>query len=316
MSHFLVMVIGDDPETQLAPFHEFECTGQDDQYVQDIDETEGSKEDYEKLLKTRQERKEKAVVAGSAEEEEEEMTYLYYVTEYCGRTLVPFGESPDLEKKHKYGYALVDEQGNVTKVVNRTNPNAKWDWYSLGGRYSGRLAVKEGAEGKEGEPGVFDNQTGIDQARKGDIDFESMREEERQDACDAYDRFARATKGHPWPESWKNVLERYGVERIDEARAFYRNQPMVKAMNETREFTLSSPDDYGQDRDQYVKKRVESRGVPFAFIKDGQWHERGEMGWWAVVTNEMDKKTWVGEFWKMFNALPDDTLISMYDCHI
>jgi hypothetical protein len=32
MSHFTVMVIGNDVDEQLAPFHEFECTGQDDQY--------------------------------------------------------------------------------------------------------------------------------------------------------------------------------------------------------------------------------------------------------------------------------------------
>lgn len=26
MSHFTVLVIGDDPELQLAPYHEYECT--------------------------------------------------------------------------------------------------------------------------------------------------------------------------------------------------------------------------------------------------------------------------------------------------
>jgi hypothetical protein len=40
MSHFLVLVIGPDPERQLAPFHEFECTGIDDEYVIDVDITD------------------------------------------------------------------------------------------------------------------------------------------------------------------------------------------------------------------------------------------------------------------------------------
>ena len=31
MSHYTVLVIGDDPEKQLAPFHEFGCTGIDDE---------------------------------------------------------------------------------------------------------------------------------------------------------------------------------------------------------------------------------------------------------------------------------------------
>lgn len=35
MSHFTVLVIGPNYEEQLAPYHEFECTGCDDEYVQD-----------------------------------------------------------------------------------------------------------------------------------------------------------------------------------------------------------------------------------------------------------------------------------------
>ena len=36
MSHFAVLVIGPDPERQLAPYHEFECTGMDDEYVDNV----------------------------------------------------------------------------------------------------------------------------------------------------------------------------------------------------------------------------------------------------------------------------------------
>ena len=39
MSHFTVLVIGPNVPEQLAPYHEFECTGRNDQYVQDIDKT-------------------------------------------------------------------------------------------------------------------------------------------------------------------------------------------------------------------------------------------------------------------------------------
>jgi hypothetical protein len=35
MSHFTVMVIGDNVDEQMAPYHEFECTGDDNEYVQD-----------------------------------------------------------------------------------------------------------------------------------------------------------------------------------------------------------------------------------------------------------------------------------------
>jgi len=46
MSHFSVMVIGDDVEKQMAPYHEFECTGTDDEYVVDKDTTEETTRDY------------------------------------------------------------------------------------------------------------------------------------------------------------------------------------------------------------------------------------------------------------------------------
>lgn len=48
MSHFTCLVIGDNVDEQMAPYHEFECTGEDDQYVQDIDKTEKARAEYEK----------------------------------------------------------------------------------------------------------------------------------------------------------------------------------------------------------------------------------------------------------------------------
>lgn len=311
MSHFLVMVIGNDPEKQLAPYHEFECTGQDDQYVQDIDETESLRTEYEEYKKEKAER----VLVNA--EEEKEMSFYDYVTDYHGYNVVKFGKKPN-KKSHKYRYALVNEAGEITKVVRRTNQNAKWDWYQLGGRYTGRLILKEGKEGTYGEPSLLINRpAGIDQAMKGDIDLETMRIDAAEDAGKQYDIFAKATEGLPWPESWESVRERYGDKRMEEARAFYGEQPLVKAMRKCRDiYPLSSPEDYGQDRSVYIQRMVNKCGVPFAFVKDGKWHERGEMGWFALVRDEKDENVWNQEFWKMFNALPDNTLISMIDCHI
>lgn len=39
MSHFTVLVVGEDVASQLAPYHEFESTGIDDEYVKDVDVT-------------------------------------------------------------------------------------------------------------------------------------------------------------------------------------------------------------------------------------------------------------------------------------
>ena len=61
----------------------------------------------------------------------------------------------------------------------------------------------------------------------------------------------------------------------------------------------------------------EESGAPFAFITpDGKWYERGEMGWWAVVTNEKSSDDWDTEFYKMVEKLDDDVVVTLVDCHI
>ena len=57
--------------------------------------------------------------------------------------------------------------------------------------------------------------------------------------------------------------------------------------------------------------------TPFAFITPvGEWCEKGEMGWWAVVFNEKEKSDWETEFRKFVDELDDDTKVTIVDCHI
>lgn len=46
MSHFTVLVIGEEIEEALAPFHEFECTWEDNEFVQNISQLEEAKKEY------------------------------------------------------------------------------------------------------------------------------------------------------------------------------------------------------------------------------------------------------------------------------
>ena len=54
----------------------------------------------------------------------------------------------------------------------------------------------------------------------------------------------------------------------------------------------------------------------FAIIKDGKWYEKGEMGWWGCVGNEKEQDHWNEEFAKLFDAIPDDEIVTVVDCHI
>ena len=205
MSHFLTMIIGDDPEKQLAPFDE------------NLDVPEYYSEDVS--------------------EKDKQGMMAYYSN----------GSFPFSDFEECYKYYGQDWNGNswkkcddgIWRVSTTYNPNSKWDWYLLGGRWSGRiLKLKpEATSGIIGEPSWCSKSKGIDAARKGEIDLEAM-------------------------------------------------------------------------------KKKDISLVPYAYIKDGEWHSKGEMGWWGISTNNKPQEEWDEHFWNMFNSLPDDTMIWLYDLHI
>ena len=415
MSHFSVLVIGPNVEEQLAPYHEFECTGNDDQYVQDIDETEEARATYEKNTTTRYrdpegnlhspytpegdhdnkfwreltpEEEAKYVGTGHAffqdwqatEEhgglrlysadwkdglpyhtkafawpsegwtvvevpESTTCTFAEFCADYYGHKIVPFGEQPNLEPSvdeegrqtstnHKYGYTLVDEQGNVIKTVNRTNPGKKWDWYSVGGRWNGYFKLKPMTMGVLGRPGLQTmnedyEPAGEDRADiilKGDIDIEGMRWEAGEEAAKNYNLFLNVTRDLPLPLTWEQVQERNrtgefhenGEPKVDwnAAREQYNSQPMVVALRSNRETMWFDIDDFMCSKETYIQRARDRALATFAVVKDGKWYERGGMGWFGVVHDEKDRDTWLREFAELIDGLPDDTMLTVVDCHI
>jgi hypothetical protein len=353
MSHFTVLVIGDDPEEQLAPFHEFECTGNDDQYVQDIDETAELWEKYNKETSTclRDSEgklhsffdedgnwKEKFSIPDTRDSFGHRRTYFTpngyekvdvptpqiqsftdFIEGWSGQTVVPFGKSPDLEKEHKYGYVLVDEAGNVTKVIDRTNPNKKWDWYQLGGRWTGFFQLKQGTRGKTGKPGFMTPQAEVgfaDQARKRDIDFEAMRNEAAETAREDYRDFHLLIGDLPKPESWSTIRDRYEPDYAT-ARNVYGEQIVVRLLQNSEKFRWEdNPERYFVTEDEFAQSARDSAISTFAVLKDGQWYERGSMGWWGCVSDEKEQGNWDREFSKLLDEVDNNTLLSVYDCHI
>jgi hypothetical protein len=183
MSHFPVLVIGEEPVKLLQPYHEFECTGTDDEYVQDIDETQDQREDYEasteKMLVSPEGERfdyyDKRFYTGIPTDEQRArgLTDNYRVTpEGWEETEVPTkelktftqyvlgeafeeeGEEPDYllrpgdEKTgaHKYRFIELDEKDEVRRIVKRTNPNSHWDGWILGGRWSRFFKLKPEVE--------------------------------------------------------------------------------------------------------------------------------------------------------------------------
>ena len=123
-----------------------------------------------------------------------------------------------------WGYEL-DEDDNLLSTYN---PNAKWDWYCIGGRWNGFLVLKERKE----DGSIIE----VNDAYFNEIDWDYMKE-------------------------WNRI--------------------------------------------------------PFCFVdEDGEWYEKGEMGWFAITTNEMAEDTWRTSFEDYINTVADDCLVTVVDFHI
>jgi hypothetical protein len=254
MSHFTVLVINDNIEEQLEPFYELECSmNQKDmkndpraEFVEEMT-TEELTEDF---LKNRNED-----------------------PEYYYDTLEDFASE-------YHGY-IKDE---VEEVWGRfTNPNSKWDWYQIGGRWTGMFKIKENPKYPEdiqvGSTGLMTERAEpgyADSIRLCDIDFEGMKKDKKE----------RAEK------NWLSIQDKLSK---DDKNVFW---------------------EYGIDKNTTKEQFIEDscRFSTYALLKDGEWYAKGEMGWWAVSSNE--DENWFEEFDKMIKSLPENTLLTVVDCHI
>lgn len=56
--------------------------------------------------------------------------------------------------------------------------------------------------------------------------------------------------------------------------------------------------------------------APFALLTpDGQWHERGEMGWFGCVSNEKPRSAWIERVRELLSENSDSIAVCI-DCHI
>ncbi len=347
MSHFTVLVVGDDPELKLAPYHEYESTGEKNEYVQDVDITEECRKKYEEATEkkvfgpegsfssyddrcyrefTEEEMKECPHIGGTGcckvgvytskdwgdgkgyraklhcipegyEERaipmREIKSFVSWVQDYhCYKVVFSRDELSD---SHKYGYILIEED-KVT-VIDCTNPNAKWDWYVLGGRWGDFFKLKEGGRSSS--------------ARKCDIDFAGMQKESEDAYVARWRKVHECLAGREIPK-WNSFKDQF--DDIDKARDAWWSQKIIQDFGKLN--IWDDIEEYDCTEEEYRLRGNLSAIPTFAVVLDGKWYERGEMGWWAAVKDEKEIEDWSKEFNDLVASLPDETLLSVYDCHI
>jgi hypothetical protein len=299
MSHFTVLVTGEDIDSALAPFIE-------------RNEDEESKQYFTFNIELT-----KAELQAAYEASEDKSDYATvedYALDY-------------------HGYAL-DDDGNAGYF---RNPNAKWDWYLLGGRWTGYLKLKSGATGEVGRPGLLTGNAAegyADSALIRDIDFDGMRDKAVAEATEYATPLLNSLVGVDMYKTWDSLYN--SIENNDEVRTTYQDQKAIKTMKtvnsngynfdhlftnsatyksiaDNQTFTQEDVDGLINDYKDYAGKSSLST---FAFLHDGKWAEHGEMGWFGTVSNEQDGDAWLNTFNAFIASLPDDTRINIVDCHI
>lgn len=262
MSHFTVMVIGEDIDSQLYPYD-----GQtEDQAYLEFKEADLSNADEE-----------------FAKHGEEGETKEGFMASW-------YGYDVELDK---YGYWH--------------NPNAKWDWYQIGGRWAGSLLVtKQGqmdvATGKaepnfswgwdeESKEKVL-SEARVDSTLKKYVDIEAMEKPLRESASKCWDE---------WHAGIKDLPE----EDKEKRRWIDKNLGWMTTIQDIERITTMS-------KEEYVA--CMSNWAPYALLWNGKWYEKGTMGWFAISTNE--ESNWSAQFKELWKEIPEDAQVTMVDCHI
>ena len=208
------------------------------------------------------------------------------------------------------------------------NPNRKWDWYQVGGRWTGQLLLKEEAiinrRGRRGEPSKVVNSLNpeavnrdphmADVAMFEDIDFRSMDKAVDDEIEEFYKKVERLRK----LESKKRLTKDEKKEKVEldfGARSVLWDIGLV---NKDEQGQATSIKDFSVE-DLKRDHRHVWEFHSFAVVDEqGQWHEKGEMGWFGCHSgDEKSVINWGLSFKQRFlSDVKPDTWIVMVDCHI
>ena len=188
-----------------------------------------------------------------------------------------------------FGYEVYKEDDYV-KYGYWYNPNAKWDWYSIGGRWNNFLKLKRSVESDKTCSDIVNLSkpecTNVAQIK--DIDF-SLNKEDYNSSIRFWELYIEDQEPKNKKEKELKVCTLYKKE-------FYINRYKTK--------------------ENYAKS-VSSFST-FAVVTEEGWFEQCQMGWFGL-SNETDDEAiaWVDNYYDRFikNADPE-SYITIVDCHI
>lgn len=314
MSHFAVAVFSDGKKTVeelLAPYQENNMDDCPKEYLKFCSTTEEGRKEYENESREKARLKDGTTVwpwdnilyKQITEEEYDLMrtdttkktksegfgvSKKYFVRdlEAIGAELIniPFKEIyPTFEEFMKeYKGARFDEEQKDWGYWE--NPNAKWDWYSIGGRWKGLLKAKAGIHGESS----LVMPIRCSSAKVKDIDFTPDKTE--------YEKALR------W---WEVVIEDSPLrpgEKKEDFFNFYKKEYLINRY---------------KNKETYA--RIKSSFTTYAVVlPDGTWCEKGQMGWFGCSSETPEESyDWDMNYKQNFiDKAEPEWILTIVDCHI
>ena len=289
MSHFTVLVIGNDIESALAPYQENNMGDCPEEYLEFVDYTLEVTKEYE------------------------EDTYTEYVlpddtiTRYLTNEqveLVKEWKIKEVEVKYKDRYTL-DEfakkyhgytKNSDWKYGYKTNPNSEWDWWVVGWRWAGNIIVKPGTTfetpnfswgwSAEEKQKVLETLR-TDSALLKDIDLDAMVANHIEDLTDNYNKL-KDFDNLPMEEKIHYMFLREQRDYID-------------AWHTLEEFL-----------EEFTRHPLNA----YAYVHNGEWIYQWDMGWFGMSNDNCTPKEWNAKFTEFINGLDPETRITFVDCHV
>jgi len=285
MRTFSCLVIGENPEEQLQKYHSFRYTGIENQYVVDIDVTKDAIE-YIKGCGVYQ-------------------TLRHYKL-YDKDAIITDEQEIDIENRHKYGYAIVQNK-KLIKLVIRTNPDSKWKRYNS----SDKLLLKGGTK-------TF-------QALKRNVDFETAINNAYSEVEKEYNGFQTFlfSNNLEFPKTWNECIAEFKTR--EKASKFYNDQIAVKIFKKSvYDYKFSDkaqsyyafggdPFEYfGRSKESFIERFKYRNILTDSVLKDSEWFSSPN----SLILEPTNMKMWTDKFLKLINSTSDNTLLSYYICSV
>lgn len=234
---------------------------------------------------------------------------------------------------------LYDADTDAAYTYSTYNPDSRWDWYQVGGRWSYYFPYKTDLDYQEEHHLIFGNgwprgevefkPFHCEGGEKRLLDLEKLRADKENEAALEYDKYKEFSADYPAARPWSTYVDEFadlpnGKDKWavrDRVREVYNAQPLIAALNAHPNYRFAFEclvEKFSVERGDYLAAARRDAVPGFALLTlDGQWVAPGKMGMFGVSDDtpegRAEFKDWANTY---IDSLPEDTLLVAVDLHI